>query len=96
MNAYLRPLMKLAVLSVLAFAPGALAAPSCDDVCGERTPCDTGCRHWAIGNTTCGAAGMDGSIEPLAGSQVSMSEQQASSEEPSRACHGPHGGGGVV
>jgi hypothetical protein len=48
MSAFVKPLVKLAVLSVLAFAPGALA-----------------------------------------GSRVSMTEQQPSSEESSQTCHAP-------
>lgn len=89
MNALIRPLVNLAVLSILTSAPVALAILPCDQSCGESVSCDTACYHWALGRTTCGDAGMECSIEPLVDSQVSMTEQQPSTEESSQACHAP-------
>jgi hypothetical protein len=89
MNALIRPLRNLAVLSVLTFATGALAILHCDQTCGESVSCDTACYHWAYGRTTCGNAGMECSSEPQVDSRVSMTEQRSSSEESSLTCHAP-------
>ena len=74
MKTLVRPLMKLTVISVLAFAPNALAYETCAQLCSERAPCDTGCYYWAMGPTTCGDAGFECWLG-LSSAPVSMNEQ---------------------
>ncbi|WP_257454426.1 hypothetical protein [Archangium lipolyticum] len=89
MNALIKPLVNLAVLSVLTFAPSALAVLPCDQTCGESVPCDSECYVAWLGRTTCGKAGLECTSEPLEASQVSRTEQRSSSEESSLTCHAP-------
>lgn len=88
MKALTRPLVKLTVLSVLAFAPNALAYETCSALCNERAPCDTGCYYFAMGFTTCGDAGFE-CWWGLTGTHVSMNEEQPSLEDATQTCHEP-------
>jgi hypothetical protein len=60
MNALIKPLVTLAVLSTLAFAPGALARPpACEDICAcSWVTCEDTCWNWGQGITTCGDSGL--------------------------------------